>query len=152
MTTGANDVTADGGVSPQLFAAAATATSSSPVSSLVGLTSDLVNVVLNPLATTSAPGAPVQAPVLWALLAFARREFEPVVSVPSLNGDAVAGPISSEAVTGTPTPVALSIGPVPSADVPAAEGPWTGGHPSIVHQLLVVQSRALNVVAHVGGL
>ena len=43
------------------------------------LVSGVVNAVLSPFAASSTPGQPADAPSMWALLAFARREFESAV-------------------------------------------------------------------------
>ncbi len=53
----------------------------------VNLVSSVVNSVLSPLAAPS-PTAPAQGPFIWSLLAFARREFDNVVS--ALGGGAAA--------------------------------------------------------------
>ena len=45
--------------------------------------SGVVNAILRPFAASSTPGAPADAPSMWALLAFARREFESAVRSPS---------------------------------------------------------------------
>ena len=41
--------------------------------------SGVVNAILSPFAASSTPGTPAGAPSMWALLAFARREFESAV-------------------------------------------------------------------------
>ena len=46
----------------------------------------VVNAILRPLAAISSPGTPAGVPSLWAMLAFARREFESAVR--SLSGTA----------------------------------------------------------------
>ena len=43
------------------------------------LVSGVVNAVLSPFAASGTPRAPADAPSMWALLAFARREFESAV-------------------------------------------------------------------------
>ena len=72
-------------VSPMMAAQAAGITATSTLSAstaapdllaaAVNLVSSVVNWVLNPLAGT-APSTPAQPPLIWGLLAFARREFE----------------------------------------------------------------------------
>ena len=42
---------------------------------MANVVSSVINWVLNPLAGTS-PTTPAQPPLMWGLLAFARREFE----------------------------------------------------------------------------
>lgn len=46
-----------------------------PVTTVANVVSSVINWVLNPLAGTS-PTTPAQPPLIWGLLAFARREFE----------------------------------------------------------------------------
>ena len=46
----------------------------------------VVNAILRPLAAISSPGTPAGVPSVWAMLAFARREFESAVR--SLSGTA----------------------------------------------------------------
>lgn len=48
------------------------------------LVSGVVNAILSPFAASGTPGAPADAPAMWALLAFVRREFESAVR--SLTG------------------------------------------------------------------
>lgn len=55
------------------------------VRTVTALVSGVVNAILSPFATSSAPGPPAEAPSIWSLLAFARREFERAFSGPSLN-------------------------------------------------------------------
>ena len=45
----------------------------------------VVNAILRPLAAMSSPGSPAGVPSLWAMLAFARREFESTVRSPSVT-------------------------------------------------------------------
>ena len=56
---------------------------------MVGLVSrvvsGVVNAILKPLAAISSPGTPAGVPSLWAMLAFARREFESAVRSPSVT-------------------------------------------------------------------
>jgi nucleoside phosphorylase len=46
----------------------------------------VVNAILRPLAAISSPGTPAGVPSLWAVLAFARREFESAMRRPSETG------------------------------------------------------------------
>ncbi|HET6733009.1 DUF4185 domain-containing protein [Mycobacterium sp.] len=74
-------------VSPMMAAQAAQTTSPTPavapaaaapqdlLTAAVNVVSSVVNWVLNPLAG-AAPTTPAQPPLIWGLLAFARREFE----------------------------------------------------------------------------
>lgn len=61
------------------------APSAPPVVGVVSrLVSGVVNAILSPFAASGMPGAPADAPAMWALLAFVRREFESAVR--SLTG------------------------------------------------------------------
>jgi hypothetical protein len=70
-------------VSPMMAAQAAQTTTTAPapaaapnlLRAAVNVVSSVVNWVLNPLAG-AAPSTPAQPPLIWGLLAFARREFE----------------------------------------------------------------------------
>jgi hypothetical protein len=55
------------------------------VRAVTALVTGVVNAILSPFAATSVPGAPAEAPSIWSLLAFARREFERAFTAPSLN-------------------------------------------------------------------
>jgi D-arabinan endo alpha-(1,5)-arabinofuranosidase len=46
-----------------------------PLTAITNLVSSVINFVLNPLAG-GAPTSPAQPPLIWSLLAFARKEFE----------------------------------------------------------------------------
>ena len=131
------------------------------------MVSSVVTTVLSPFAATTAPGAPAQAPALWTLLAFARREFERAFVNPSPLVDSVASPTTNGLVIDTPTLTGLSIDPAltggtaplagvsvltanPQPNAPAAEDPWTG-EPSFVHQFFVGVFRVVGVVGKVFG-
>ena len=62
-----------------------------PVGVASGMVASLVNAVLNPFAA-GAPVAPVEPPTQWTLLAFARREFEKALSLPSPTINRLAAP------------------------------------------------------------
>jgi hypothetical protein len=68
-----------------------------PMSRIV---STLINAVLSPFAS-SAPTAPVREPATMTLLAFARRDFEQALSMPSTTVNQLAGQITNGLVTGT---------------------------------------------------
>lgn len=65
-----------------------------------GLVSTLINAVLSPFAN-SAPTAPVQSPAAWTLLAFARRDFEQALSMPSTTVNPLAGQTTNGLVADT---------------------------------------------------
>jgi hypothetical protein len=62
------------------------------------MVSGVVSAVLNPFAATDTPGAPADAPSMWALLAVARREFENALQSPSVTDAAVNLQTTSETV------------------------------------------------------
>ena len=115
-----------------------------------------------PVAATTAPGAPAQAPALWTLAAFARREIEQ--PWPPVTDNPPASPITNGLVIDTPTlsgsrwtrhsPGAAPLADVsvltanPQPDAPAADDPWTG-EPSFVHQFFVGTFRVVGVVGKV---
>src|SRR3954470_23969641 len=66
------------------------------VRAATALVSGVVNAVLSPFAASSVPGAPAEAPSIWSLVAFARREFERAFSAPSLNETPAATPQTSQ--------------------------------------------------------
>src|SRR3954452_11865045 len=66
------------------------------VRAVTALVSGVVNAILSPFAASSVPGAPAEAPSIWSLLAFARREFERAFSAPSLNETPAATPQTSQ--------------------------------------------------------
>jgi hypothetical protein len=61
-----------------------------PADSASHIVSTLIDSVLSPFAPGSAPTAPVQTPAAFALLAFARREFEPSTPVNHVADTAVS--------------------------------------------------------------
>jgi hypothetical protein len=69
---------------------------SNPLEIVTNLVSSVVNWVLGPIAGTS-PSAPAQAPLGWALLAFARREIDNFVA--TVTGRATGTPVVSTQTT-----------------------------------------------------
>jgi nucleoside phosphorylase len=67
------------------------------VQAVTTLVSGVVNAILSPFAASSTPGAPAEAPSIWSLLAFARREFERAFNAPSLNEKPVDAQSTSQA-------------------------------------------------------
>jgi len=59
----------------------------------------VVNAILSPFAASSTPGTPADAPSMWALLAFARREFDRAFTAPSLTESPVDAQTTSETRT-----------------------------------------------------
>ncbi|MFY9918446.1 MAG: 5'-methylthioadenosine/S-adenosylhomocysteine nucleosidase [Mycobacterium sp.] len=58
--------------------------------------SEVANAVLTPLTATPTPGTPADPPSMWALMAFARREFEFAVRSPSMAGRPAEAQTTSE--------------------------------------------------------
>ena len=63
------------------------------------LVTGVVNAILSPFAASSTPGTPADAPSMWALLAFARREFDRAFTAPSLTESPVDAQTTSETRT-----------------------------------------------------
>jgi len=63
------------------------------------LVTGVVDAILSPFAASSTPGAPADAPSMWALLAFARREFDRTFTSPSLTESPVDAQTTSETRT-----------------------------------------------------
>jgi hypothetical protein len=63
------------------------------------LVSGVVNAILSPFAARNTPGEPAAAPSMWALLAFARREFDGPFTSPSLTETPVDAQTTSETRT-----------------------------------------------------
>ncbi len=63
------------------------------------LVTGVVNAILSPFAASSTPGTPADAPSMWALLAFARREFDRAFTSPSLTESPVDAQTTSETRT-----------------------------------------------------
>jgi nucleoside phosphorylase len=63
------------------------------------LVSDAVNAILSPFTASRTPGTPADAPSMWALQAFARREFERAFTSPSLTETPVDAQTTSETRT-----------------------------------------------------
>jgi len=61
-----------------------------PVEVIVGAVSSLVGGFLDPWATGGSPETPAGAPAAWSLLAFARREFETLLTPPTLAQESAA--------------------------------------------------------------
>jgi acetyl esterase/lipase len=124
-----------------------------------GMVAGLVNAVLNPFAA-GAPGAPVEPPTMWALLAFVRREFEPTVSNESPTVNPLAGQITNGLITATlnsqSIDPAIAAGTAPLADLSdmtsltllnATTAPTAfTGEPSIVSQLFTGFYRVVGAV------
>jgi hypothetical protein len=82
-----------------------------PLTAVANVVSSVINWVLNPLAGTS-PTTPAQPPLIWGLLAFARREFENFFS--ALGGRSVQN------VTAPPQTTSLALDSAEMASFAAA--------------------------------
>ncbi|MFV8049132.1 alpha/beta hydrolase fold domain-containing protein [Mycobacterium sp. 48b] len=111
-----------------------------------GAVSTLVSAVLNPFSLNSSPESPAEPPGAWAMLAFARREFE----------HALRRPQDLLTHVGTLTSTVTAEGPValaPGIVVP----PELAGHvittpaPSITDQITVFGMEALKQVSQLIG-
>jgi hypothetical protein len=94
-----------------------------PLAAVTSLVSNVINWVLGPMAGT-APTTPAQPPLVWTMLAFARREFENVLSRFGVGGTADA------TLAVASTSLALAAQPVPVLNVPAFPLPGAQLSPS----------------------
>jgi hypothetical protein len=63
------------------------------------LATEVVNAILSPFTASSTPDAPADAPSMWALLAFTRREFDSAMTSPSRTESPVDAQTTSETRT-----------------------------------------------------
>jgi Domain of unknown function (DUF4185) len=91
-----------------------------PVTAVANVVSSVINWVLNPLAGTS-PTTPAQPPLIWGLLAFARREFENFFN--ALSGR------SAENVAAPPQTTSLALDNTEMASFAAAAAAVTADPP-----------------------
>jgi hypothetical protein len=97
-------------VAPAAMVAPAAATAAPAAGKLASLASGLLSAVgLGPLAGTTVPGAPADAPALWALLGFARSELGRTRSS-SASTTAPAATVTAAAVTQPSTLPSTPIG------------------------------------------
>jgi hypothetical protein len=85
--------------------------SQNPLTAVTNLVSSVIKSVLNPLAG-STPTAPAQPPLIWSLLAFARKEFD--------NFFSALGGRSAENVSALPQTTSLALDNTQMANVAAA--------------------------------
>ena len=100
--------------------APAPASSPDPVTAVANVVSNVINWVLNPLVGTS-PTTPAQPPLIWGLLAFARREFENFFN--ALSGR------SAESVAAPPQTTSLALDNTEMASFAAAAAAVTADPP-----------------------
>ena len=145
------DIAPDVSDSPQPTTATTTTALTDPAETVVEMVSSVVDAVLSPFASGTAPGEPAQTPALWTLAAFARREFEQAFSNPQPTVNPVAGSTTNGLVIDTPTlngqsmdpadhrrdgPTCGRVGPDchPQPNATAAPATFTG-EPSFVSQV-----------------
>jgi hypothetical protein len=75
---------------------------------VAGLVSGVVNAILSPFTASNTQGASADAPSLWTLLAFARRQFERALQSPSLADTPVSVQTTSQTLV---TPSVVEPGP-----------------------------------------
>ncbi len=93
-----------------------------PMTAVANVVSSVINWVLNPLAGTS-PTTPAQPPLIWGLLAFARREFDNFFN-------ALSGP-SAENVAAPPQTTSLALDNTQMASFVAAAAAVTANPPYV---------------------
>jgi hypothetical protein len=101
---------------------AAPASAPDPLTAVANVVSSVINWVLNPLAGTS-PTTPAQPPLIWGLLAFARREFE--------NFFSALGGRSAQNVSAPPQTTSLALDSTEMASFAAAAASVTADPPYI---------------------
>ncbi|WP_273736615.1 alpha/beta hydrolase fold domain-containing protein [Mycolicibacterium septicum] len=114
---------------------------------VTGAVSTVIDTVLNPFSLNSTPGAPADPPGAWAMLAFARREFEHVLRQPQDLLTQVS--TLTTAVTTAPGPVALAPGIVVPPEL--ADHVIATPGPSLTDQITVFGLEALKQVSQVIG-
>ncbi|WP_052238678.1 alpha/beta hydrolase fold domain-containing protein [Mycolicibacterium setense] len=113
---------------------------------VTGAVATVINTVLNPFSLNSAPDSPAEPPAAWAMLAFARREFEHALRQPQDLLTRVS--TLSNAVTAQ-GPVALAPGIVVPPEL--ADHVIATPGPSLTDQITVFGMEALKQVSQVIG-
>ena len=83
-----------------------------PAETVVEMVSSVVDAVLSPFAAGTTPGEPASTPALWALAAFARREFEQAFSNLQATVNPLPGQVTNGLVTDTARLNSQSIPPI----------------------------------------
>ena len=122
--------TTDVRVSQQPATTATTPPVTAPDNTTAAVVSNIVITAPNAFGRTTGPGVPAQAPTLWTLAAFARRDFEQTLSIPPPTVTAKASPMIDGTFAGAQTLNSQT----------AAAATFTG-EPSIVARLVVVALR-----------
>ena len=100
-------------------------------------------------ASGTAPVAPAAAPIGWAALAFARREFEPAQRIPALAEFLGAGRQVSESAELVSTPVAIAPGIVLPPRL--YEHTTVTGNPSLTDQITNIGLSVMKAISEVVG-
>jgi hypothetical protein len=90
-----------------------------PLAAVVNVVSSVVNWVLSPFLGT-APTSPAQPPLIWTLLAFARREFENFFGLVSPDDSAANVDAQTTSLALAAAPMALTATPMALAATPMA--------------------------------
>jgi hypothetical protein len=90
-----------------------------PLAAVVNVVSSVVNWVLSPLLGT-APTSPAQPPLIWTLLAFARREFENFFGLVSPDTSSANVDAQTTSLALAAAPMALAAAPMALAATPMA--------------------------------
>ena len=115
--------------------------------------STLINAVLSPFAATTTPGAPVEPPTLWTLLAVARRELGGAPFGQPPRVDSVAAPITTALASENAAQLAdPSAAAATTAFNTAASETMFTGQPSLVNQVFVAALRLFKPVLSLIGI
>ncbi|MBP2455947.1 alpha/beta hydrolase fold domain-containing protein [Mycolicibacterium lutetiense] len=113
---------------------------------VTGAISTVINTVLNPFSVNSTPDSPAEPPAAWAMLAFARREFEHALRQPQDLLTQVNTLTSAVTAEG---PIALAPGIVVPPEL--ADHVIATPGPSLTDQITVFGMEALKQVSQVIG-
>jgi triacylglycerol lipase len=113
---------------------------------VTGAVATVINTVLNPFSVNSAPDTPAEPPAAWAMLAFARREFERTLRQPQDLLTQVNTLTTAVTAQGT---VALAPGIVVPPEL--ADHVIATPGPSLTDQITVLGMEALKQVSQIIG-
>ncbi|OFB37605.1 hypothetical protein BA059_18980 [Mycolicibacterium sp. (ex Dasyatis americana)] len=115
-------------------------------STVTGAVATVISTVLSPFSVDSVPEAPAEPPAAWAMLAFARREFEHALRQPQgllTQASTLTNTITAEG------PVALAPGIVVPPEL--ADHVVATPAPSIIDQVTLFGMEALKQVSQIVG-
>lgn len=113
---------------------------------VTGVVSTVIKTVLNPFSVTSAPDAPADPPAVWAMLAFARREFEHALRQPPdllTRASTLTSTVTAEGPVALAPGIVLPGSLIDNADVTPA--------PSLFDQVTVLALTAFREISEVIG-